>query len=123
MSIPGWYLVAYDVTEPRRLQLVHRYLRRKALPVQRSVFFLHGTDLVVKDTLNELAQIIHVRRDDVRAYPIEHPSRVWLSGATVVDGPLLRPSAAGTRRARHGKPTSTGVAGLIARLWRKGNER
>jgi CRISPR-associated endonuclease Cas2 len=115
--------VAYDVTERRRLQRVHRYLRRKALPVQHSVFFLHGTDASVKATMNEVAEIIHIRRDDVRAYPIEHPSRVWLSGASVVDGPLLRLPAAGARPARRREPTSVGVTGLIARLWRKGDER
>lgn len=119
MNKPGWYLLAYDVTEPLRLQRLHRYLRKKALAVQQSVFFFHGTEAELQVTLNEVTQIIHIRKDDVRAYPIEHPSQVWLAGPSVVDGPLLRPPEIGIRRVQRSEPKQGGLGGLITRLWRK----
>jgi len=37
-SEPHVYLISYDIADPRRLQRVHAFLRRHALPVQYSVF-------------------------------------------------------------------------------------
>ncbi|HYN77476.1 MAG TPA: CRISPR-associated endonuclease Cas2, partial [Lamprocystis sp. (in: g-proteobacteria)] len=40
MDSPGWYLVAYDIADPRRLQRLHRRLRRDGATLQESVFLV-----------------------------------------------------------------------------------
>jgi len=115
-----WYLLAYDIRDPKRLQRVHYYLRKRALAAQQSVFFLHATDAELNQTLDEIAQRIHRHQDDVRAYPISHPADVWLTGQSAVAGPLLQLPAASINQK---KPTAAvqqqGLWGLVTRLWGK----
>ena len=33
-----WYLIAYDIADPRRLQRLHRALRKEALGYRQSLF-------------------------------------------------------------------------------------
>jgi len=122
MQTPGWYLVAYDITEPKRLRRVHRYLRQHGLSVQESLFFLCRTEAGLVDLLDDLAALMHLLRDDLRAYPVEHPSRVWLSGSTPVEGPLLRPGSGGRPKAGK-RPEARESKSLMRRLWGKRNER
>lgn len=120
MQKKSWYLLAYDVRDPKRLQRVHYYLRKRALAAQQSVFFIHATDAELSATLDGVADRIHRRQDDVRAYPIAHPAEVWLSGPSVIEGPLLRPPEVGISQ----KPPveeirREGLRGLVTRLWRR----
>ncbi len=80
MAEPAWYLLAYDIREPRRLKRVHRSLRSEGVPMQRSVFFVRARPRDIKRILDAVEKLIHRRQDDVRVYPIGHPSRVWLHG-------------------------------------------
>lgn len=62
------YLIAYDVRSPRRLAKLHRTLKKRAIPVQKSVFIAHveiGNLQALKDTING---IIDEVVDDVRIY-------------------------------------------------------
>lgn len=116
----SWYLLAYDIRDPKRLQRVHYYLRKRALAAQQSVFFIHATDAELQQTLDGVAKRIHKHLDDVRAYPISHPAEVWLTGQSAVAGPLLQPPAVGINQK---KPPPTvqhqGLWGLVTRLWGK----
>lgn len=38
-----WYLIAYDIADPRRLQRLHRAPRMEAQAVQRSLYLLAGS--------------------------------------------------------------------------------
>ncbi|WP_295391577.1 CRISPR-associated endonuclease Cas2 [uncultured Thiodictyon sp.] len=75
-----WYLIAYDVRDPKRLRKVHYYLRKQALAVQKSVFIVH-TDLaqlaVIQDELR--ARVVE-RDDDLRLYAIPGPAALWAAG-------------------------------------------
>jgi len=75
-----WYLIAYDVRDPKRLRQVHYYLRKHALAVQKSVFIVH-TDLaqlaVIQDGLR--ARVLE-RDDDLRLYAIPGPAALWAAG-------------------------------------------
>ncbi len=122
MQTPGWYLVAYDITEPKRLRRVHRYLRQHGLSVQESLFFLCRTEAGLVDLLDDLAALIHLGRDDLRAYPVEHPSRVWLSGSAPVEGALLRPGSAPHPNVDK-SPDAAAKKSLMRRLWGKRHER
>lgn len=89
MHRPGWYLVAYDIADPRRLRRVHRALRAVAIPVQCSVFLVHGTLKDIERLLEQLDLLIEPRQDDVRAYPVDAPDTLWLSGPRLLHGGLL----------------------------------
>lgn len=90
MDKPDWYLIAYDIAEPRRLQRLHRRLRRDGLAMQESVFLVQCNQGGIGTLMDELAALIHRREDDLRAYPIQGPDEIWLRGHHATDGSLLR---------------------------------
>ncbi len=115
----SWYLLAYDIRDPKRLRRVHYYLRKQGLAAQQSVFFLHVTDAELKQTLEGVAKRIHRHLDDVRAYPISHPAEVWLTGQSAVAGPLLQPPQTGISQKKPPPVVERqGLRGLVTRLWR-----
>lgn len=69
----GDYLIAYDITSPRRLGRVHRYLSQVAVPIEYSVFFVTGELPWLLGVLRETSALIDGRSDDLRCYPL--PSR------------------------------------------------
>lgn len=64
------WLIAYDITCPRRLGRVHRYLKTIAVPVQYSVFAAEETTQGIQRIRDALAQEINPKTDDVRIYPL-----------------------------------------------------
>jgi CRISPR-associated protein Cas2 len=64
------YLVAYDVTEPRRLRRVHLYLSQRAVALQYSVFVLEAAPEAALEVRNGLAERIDPEEDDVRIYAL-----------------------------------------------------
>ena len=89
------YLICYDITDPRRLQRVHAFLRRHAMPVQYSVFLARLTERRLLSLLADLARRIDPRSDDVRAYPIPRDAdavtmgRQYLPPGVVLADPLI----------------------------------
>ena len=81
----GWFLVAYDIAEPRRLRRMHRVLRKRAMPVQKSVFFYHGTEGALRRLLDELGTLMNPREDDLRAWPVDPLDTAWIHGSGVND--------------------------------------
>ncbi len=64
------YLIAYDITNERRLNKICRYLKGEGLHLQKSVFFcVLGFDEVQKIKA-ELAAMIDPVTDDIRIYPV-----------------------------------------------------
>ena len=80
MAQKGWYMVAYDIADPRRLKKVHGVLKKKGIAAQKSVFFVNGMEAWVDELLNELTSVMEPKADDLRAYPVIHPSKVWAFG-------------------------------------------
>lgn len=62
------YLICYDISDPRRLQKLHRYLRQRALPVQYSVFYASLTNNELRRIKDGINLIIEPREDDIRIY-------------------------------------------------------
>ena len=89
MEKSGWYLIGYDIACPRRLARVHRFLKKEGLAVQKSLFFIDADQRQLACLFKGLANIIKAAEDDIRAYPISHPSRVWMSGGPLARFPLL----------------------------------
>ncbi|MGH8563120.1 MAG: CRISPR-associated endonuclease Cas2 [Gammaproteobacteria bacterium] len=103
----SWYLLAYDIADPRRLQRVHRCLSGTGIRVQYSVFVVFADLPGLAAILDDVEGPMHKREDDLRAYPITHPGELWFQGRQVLSGPLLRPGEAPA--ASHPEPHSPGV--------------
>ena len=90
MKRKGWYLVAYDIANPRRLAKIHRKLKSEGLAVQKSLFLVQGTEFRINQLLDRIASIMALREDDLRAYPIMHPSKIWTNGPNpLADFPVV----------------------------------
>ncbi len=64
------YLIAYDITNERRLTKICRYLKGKGLHLQKSVFFCVLDFDEVQKIKAELATMIDPVTDDIRIYPV-----------------------------------------------------
>ena len=74
------YLIAYDITDPQRLNRIARYLSKRAIRVQYSVFAADLSRARLEDTLEGLDALIDRRSDDVRIYPLPRDGEVALMG-------------------------------------------
>ncbi len=64
----GLYMIAYDITNPRRLSRVHRVLKKQGLPVQYSVFMVVMKRKALLRLLERISQLIQPAEDDIRCY-------------------------------------------------------
>jgi len=75
LNAPGAWLITYDITEPKRLTRLHRFLRKHGVPVQYSVFHFEGSPAQMGRLMAQIETRIDPRTDDVRAYQLpEHLS-------------------------------------------------
>lgn len=63
-------IICYDISSPRRLGRIHRFLKKKAVPLQHSVFLFTGSTEQLEKCLAEAKSIIDKKEDDLRAYPL-----------------------------------------------------
>ncbi len=90
MKRSGWYLVAYDIADPRRLRKVHHRMKKSGISAQKSVFFVNGDENQVNLLMDDIAAVMKADEDDLRAYPITRPGEVWTNGPNpLADFPLL----------------------------------
>lgn len=79
----GWFLLAYDVREPRRLQRVQRQTAKACLFLQRSVYLYHGDGRQLAPALDAVRAELESNVDDARLYRLHGPGDLWfLSGPT-----------------------------------------
>ncbi len=90
-------MVCYDIAHPLRLGRVHRMLKRKGISVQKSVFFTQHNEQEMNHLLDELTQVIKKKEDDIRAYPVERPDKVWTTGGILDSYPLVMPGQTKTQ--------------------------
>lgn len=64
------YLVAYDISDPKRLRRVAKAMVRHALRCQKSVFFHRGDAAAVVAVLNEVAPLMDPESDTVQAWKL-----------------------------------------------------
>jgi CRISPR-associated protein Cas2 len=65
-----YWLIGYDITNPKRLQKVYRIMLRHATPIEYSIFMLVGTEHEKQLCIDELIKIIDIKTDDLRCYPL-----------------------------------------------------
>lgn len=64
------WIIAYDISDPRRLGRVYRLMLKRAMPQQRSVFKASMNTVQARKLRDELAALIDCREDDVRLYAL-----------------------------------------------------
>ena len=64
------FVIGYDISDPRRLQRVHRAMCRHATPLEYSIFLLVGSTVDKDRCLAEIASLIKPLDDDVRCYAL-----------------------------------------------------
>ena len=64
------WIIAYDISDPKRLARVYRLMLKRGIPQQRSVFRATITTSEARKLLAELARLINIVADDVRLYPL-----------------------------------------------------
>lgn len=84
------HLVAYDISDSKRLTRIHRYLKGLGIPLQYSVFLLYLTPLQRKQVIFRLQRLIDPRADDVRIYPLpKNPDWQWWGRPILMEGMIL----------------------------------
>jgi CRISPR-associated protein Cas2 len=74
------WLIAYDIRDPERLRRVHRYLVKRAVPVQYSVFVTRATTHRIGTIKSGLADLIDRMCDDVRIYHVPERAEATVFG-------------------------------------------
>lgn len=88
-------IICYDISCPRRLGRIYRYLCRRALPIQYSVFLFSGTRRQLDACLRDLADLMDTSQDDIRAYPLPRRGLRWRLGEPALPEGVFTPAVDG----------------------------
>jgi CRISPR-associated protein Cas2 len=84
------WLIAYDIANPDRLARVHRCLKKRAVPVQYSVFVTRASAREMELIKGAISELIDERVDDVRIYLIpDYVEAIVLGRKPLPEGILL----------------------------------
>lgn len=64
------WLIGYDVSNPKRLQRIHRLMTNWATPIEYSIFLFTGTARDLEKCLTAVNEQMNAKFDDVRCYPL-----------------------------------------------------
>lgn len=84
-----WFVIAYDVSSPKRLQRLYKLLRKKAYALHQSVFLYKGTKKEIVELQSELKKIIKVTSDDVRIYWVSSLEMFITLGKEMTDNDVI----------------------------------
>jgi len=75
----SWYMISYDIRDPRRLQRTHRLLKRSASALLESLFVFYGTEQALSRLRADILRVVRLSEDDVLIYPLrrDRPVHRW----------------------------------------------
>ena len=84
------FIVAYDISSPKRLQQLAKFLEKDAIRIQKSIFFYseiskNSLGLIVDNILS----IIDEKDDDVRVYQVDINRSISINSAIDLSNPLI----------------------------------
>lgn len=83
------WLIAYDITDRKRLSRAYRFLSGQALHLQNSVFIFKGTQEEAQHLFQRLIGMLD-KADDLRIYPLSPHSPIYeLKGSLLAEGIVL----------------------------------
>lgn len=77
-----WFIISYDIRLPKRLQRLHRWLKRHAFALQESVFIFAGTLPAWEQLKHGIQTRIKRTEDDVRVYQLSQSSILTFYGVS-----------------------------------------
>lgn len=80
-NAPTELVVCYDIRDPRRLQRVHKCMKKWGMPLQYSVFYCELTPRSRRRMENCLRELIDARADDIRVYGIQSITKTQFIGS------------------------------------------
>jgi len=84
------FVVCYDISSPKRLIKVAKYLEAHAIRIQKSIFFYpQATKAKTKELVDKLNRLIDSEQDDVRIYQIDSERSLWLESAIDLTNPTI----------------------------------
>ena len=84
------FVLCYDISDPRRLGKLHRFMKKQAVPLQYSVFLYSGDDRQLDRLLGIAVRYIDPKADDLRAYPLpNHGLKARLGRPALPEGILF----------------------------------
>jgi CRISPR-associated protein Cas2 len=97
------WLLAYDISSPRRWRKVYRLARADGVRLQYSLFFVDRPAVAIGGLYREIGSVIDRYEDDVRFYELPGAAPVSVGGrmrwprgiTTPLGGPLLRAAVSG----------------------------
>lgn len=95
MTIGGTraFLLAYDIKDPRRLQMMHRFMVEEGLAIQFSLFGVVWSESEMRRAEEGIRDRLDWTEDDVRIYPIpERCAAVLLGPEPVPHGIQFEPA-------------------------------
>ncbi|TAL46266.1 MAG: CRISPR-associated endonuclease Cas2 [Methylovulum sp.] len=92
------FLIVYDIADPKRLNRVHRYLKKQGIPVQYSVFTTELRRVPLERLLANINAIINRREDDVRCYTLPNKPAFELLGRQIFPEGVMLFSVSGNNR-------------------------
>ena len=76
------YIIAYDISDTKRLARVARYLTKESMRIQYSIYYLPSTPKERLESIAaELSELINKEEDDLRIYTIK--KRGYRAGVAV----------------------------------------
>lgn len=74
------YIIAYDISDKKRLQKVHRVVKEYAMSLQYSVFIAPFSIHLLDEMVKRLKAVINQAQDDIRIYPLSDNSQPEVYG-------------------------------------------
>jgi len=65
-----YYIIAYDISDKKRLRKVHRLIKEYAMSLQYSVFIAPFSSCLMAEMIIRLKDVIKLSQDDIRIYPL-----------------------------------------------------
>ncbi|WP_420177196.1 CRISPR-associated endonuclease Cas2 [Kerstersia gyiorum] len=96
MTAQRSWLITYDITNPKRLAKLHRFLVKFATPVQYSVFHFQGSAAQMADLMASIETKIDKKSDDVRGYQLPEQLNIDTIGRKGLPDDTLLLSEAGS---------------------------
>lgn len=75
-----WYLIAYDIRDPKRLSRTHYFIKKKGVGLQRSLFLINANSKELAEVIGGIQARVQDKDDDVRLYPVHKPGSIWAAG-------------------------------------------
>jgi len=83
------YIIAYDISDEKRVAKVGRYMSKRAFRIQKSIFvFYDASKDEIEELLKGLLRIVDEKKDDVRVYKIKDFG-VHLAYAIDLENPFI----------------------------------